>query len=178
MKRDLLAQLAATLAHGRNFDREDARRLVKLARLLLDAAQEHIDLDTKLRTESDLASRQRMAETPAIPKTPEPDKAGAISLRRFLRSLGFTTETDGLPLYRKYLATYWKNVDAIVARDRAEGIPVASYPAAATQFARWLKEHRAQAYRARASKGGKGKQAKAGAEAAEQAKRKSRKNPA
>lgn len=160
-----LAKIAAMLAHGRDFDSEGASQLVKRAQLLFDAAQRRVSLDSKHRTEAEEARRQREAETPQIPVTPKPDLPGAISLGRFLRSFKFKTEGDGLATYRAHLAVCGgADVSAVVARDRAQGISTENFPAAAMQFARWLRDKRALTNRERASAGGRGKKAKAEAE--------------
>lgn len=156
-----LAQLAASLAHGRTIDRESARALVNQARTLLEAAQSSIDLNAKHRAESESARREQEKDAPQIPVTPKADlPGGGISLRRFLRSLEFKTEGDGLPFYRQYLEASGVpslDVEKVVKRDRTQGIRTENFPSAATQFARWLIEKRAENFRTRASEGGKAK---------------------
>lgn len=171
-----LAKIAAILAHGRDFDSEGASLLVKRAQLLFAAAQRRVSLDAKHRAEADEARRQREADTPPIPATPKPDLPDAISPRRFLRSFGFKTESAGLDKYRLWLAASGAaDVEAVLARDRAQGIRTENFTTAATQFARWLRTNRAQTYAQRASKGGKVKKAKAAAEAEKPAKQKTAK---
>jgi len=151
-----LAQLAAILAHGRTIDREGARALVNQARKLLDAAKLHIESEEEARASLEQTERffDHLDSEQAKLK---PDLPGAISLRRFLRLQGYKSEADGAATYRKYLeAEGVKDIEAVMERDRTQGIRLDCVKALEIQF----EQFRKRIYSERASTAAKAKQAK------------------
>jgi hypothetical protein len=151
-----LARLAAILAHGRTIDCESARALVNQARKLLDAAKLHIDSEEEARASSEQIERF-FDDLDSEQAKLKPDRPGAISLGRFLRLQGYKSEADGAATYRKYLqADGVENIEAVMERDRTQGIRLDCVKPLQIQFEQFRKRIRSE----RASNAAKAKQAK------------------